>query len=195
MKKTNYQSVLLSCIPMGILLFFVLKSEFRTEGEFGGLVEFVKYAFFLMSGIVVFVYTFTKQWKHIKHKTEVSEAKIILSVLFIATFIAIVSFWIPKDFFDTEAVFIAKDASGNELQLLGAGKYMLRTRDYEWTTIDRGMYQLNDSMIFLDKDIKERKWGKRARKYLIQNKSLIPLYTNGIETDSTGFLSIRLNMN
>jgi len=195
LKKTNYQSVLLACIPIGILLFFVLKSALRTEGEFGGLVEFVKYAFFLMLGIVVFVYTITKQWKHIKHRTEVREAKIILTILFIATVIAIGSFWIPKDFFDTEAVFIAKDASGNELRLLEDRKYMLRTRDYEWTTIDRGMYQLNDSMILLDEDIKERKWAKRARKYLIQNKSLIPVYTNGIETDSTGFLTIRLNMN
>ncbi|MBG42808.1 MAG: hypothetical protein CL530_02465 [Aequorivita sp.] len=195
MRKTNYKSIFRAFIPIGIILFLVLKSELRTEGSFGGLVAFFKYLFFLVFGIVVFIYTLIKQGKNIKKGIEVRESKIILTILFISTFIAISSFWFPKDFFEKEPEFIAKDTFGTELRLLKDGKYMLRTRDYEWTTIDRGIYQIKDSIILLDEEVKEKRWGKRAKKYMIKNKNLIPIYSSGIETDSTEFLTIKLNKN
>ena len=195
MKKTNYKSILKAFIPIGIILFLILLSELRTEGSFGGLVDFFKYLFFLVFGIIVFIYTSVKQGKKIKNKIEIKEAKIILTLLLISTFIAISSFWFPKDFFDKESEFIANDIFGNELRLFENGKYMLRTRDYEWTTIDRGIYKINDNVIFLGEEVKEKIWGKRAKKYLIKNKNLIPIYSNGIETDSTEFLTIKLNKN
>jgi len=195
LRKTNYKSIFRAFIPIGIILFLVLKSELRTEGSFGGLVTFFKYLFFLVFGIIVFIYTLIKQGKNIKRGIEVRESKIILTILFISTFIAISSFWFPKDFFEKEAKFIANDTFGTELRLLKDGKYMLRTRDYEWTTIDRGIYQIKDSIILLDAEVKEKRWGKRAKKYMIKNKNLIPIYSSGIETDSTEFLTIKLNKN
>ena len=182
-------------IPIGIILFLILNSELRTEGTFGGLVDFFKYLFFLVFGITVFIYTSIKQGKKIWKKNKIKEAKIILTLLLISIFIAISSFWFPKDFFDKESEFIANDIFGNELRLFENGKYMLRTRDYEWTTIDRGIYKINDNVILLDEEVKEKIWGKRAKKYLIKSKNLIPIYSNGIETDSTEFLTIKLNKN
>ncbi|SDX32971.1 hypothetical protein [Aequorivita viscosa] len=167
----------------------------RTEGSFGGLVGFFKYLFFLISGIIVFIYTSVKQGKKIKKKNEIKEAKIILTLLLISTFLAISSFWFPKDFFDKEPKFIAKDTFGTELKLMEDGKYMLRTRDYEWTTIDRGIYQMKDNIILLDEEVKEKRWGKRTKEYLIKDKNLIPIYSSGIETDSTEFLTITMNKN
>ena len=167
----------------------------RTEGSFGGLVDFFKYLFFLIFGIIIFIYTTVKQGKKIKKSNEVREAKIILTLLLISTFIAISSFWFPKDFFEKESKFIANDIFGTEIRLLEDGKYMLRTRDYEWTTIDRGIYEIKDSVIILDEKVKEKRWGKRAKKYLMKNKYLIPIYSKGIETDSTEFLNIKLNKN
>ena len=173
----------------------VLKSELRTEGSFGGLVDFFKYVFFLILGITIFIYTIVKQGKKISKKTEVREAKIILTFLLLSTFIAISSFWFPKDFFEKEPEFIAMDTFGTELRLLKDGKYMLRTRDYEWTTIDRGIYKIKDSIILLDEEVKEKRWGKRTQKYMIKNKNLIPIYSSGIETDSTEFLTIKMKKN
>jgi len=195
LKKTNYNTIFKAFIPIGIILFFVLNSELRTEGSFGGLVDFFKYLFFLIFGIIIFIYTTVKQGKKIKKSNEVREAKIILTLLLISTFIAISSFWFPKDFFEKESKFIANDIFGTEIRLLEDGKYMLRTRDYEWTTIDRGIYEIKDSVIILDEKVKEKRWGKRAKKYLMKNKYLIPIYSKGIETDSTEFLNIKLNKN
>ena len=191
----NYKSIFRAFFPIGIILFLVLKSELRTEGSFGGLVDFFKYVFFLILGITIFIYTIVKQGKKISKKTEVREAKIILTFLLLSTFIAISSFWFPKDFFEKEPEFIAMDTFGTELRLLKDGKYMLRTRDYEWTTIDRGIYKIKDSIILLDEEVKEKRWGKRTQKYMIKNKNLIPIYSSGIETDSTEFLTIKLNKN
>jgi hypothetical protein len=191
----NYKSIFRAFIPIGIILFLVLKSELRTEGSFGGLVDFFKYLFFLILGITIFIYTIVKQGKKISKKTEVREAKIILTLLLLSTFIAISSFWFPKDFFEKEPEFIAMDTFGTELRLLKDGKYMLRTRDYEWTTIDRGIYKIKDSIILLDEEVKEKRWGKRAQKYMIKNKNLIPIYSSGIETDSTEFLTIKMKKN
>jgi len=195
LKKTNYKTIFKAFIPIGIILFLVLKSELRTEGSFGGLVDFFKYLFFLVFGIIVFLYTVIKQGRNIKKRNEIKEAKIILTLLFFSTFLAISAFWFPKDFFEKEPKFIANDIFGTELRLLVDGKYMLRTRDYEWTTIDRGIYKIKDSIILLDKEVKEKRWGKRAQKYMIKNKNLIPIYSSGIETDSTEFLTIKLNKN
>ena len=191
----NYKSIFRAFFPIGIILFLVLKSELRTEGSFGGLVDFFKYVFFLILGITIFIYTIVKQGKKISKKTEVREAKIILTFLLLSTFIAISSFWFPKDFFEKEPEFIAMDTFGTELRLLKDGKYMLRTRDYEWTTIDRGIYKINDSIILLDEEVKEKRWGKRTQKYMIKNKNLIPIYSSGIETDSTEFLTIKMKKN
>ena len=188
----NYKSIFRAFFPIGIILFLVLKSELRTEGSFGGLVDFFKYVFFLILGITIFIYTIVKQGKKISKKTEVREAKIILTFLLLSTFIAISSFWFPKDFFEKEPEFIAMDTFGTELRLLKDGKYMLRTRDYEWTTIDRGIYKIKDSIILLDEEVKEKRWGKRTQKYMIKNKNLIPIYSSGIETDSTEFLTIKM---
>ena len=124
----NYKSIFRAFFPIGIILFLVLKSELRTEGSFGGLVDFFKYVFFLILGITIFIYTIVKQGKKISKKTEVREAKIILTFLLLSTFIAISSFWFPKDFFEKEPEFIAMDTFGTELRLLKDGKYMLRTR-------------------------------------------------------------------
>ena len=195
MRKTNYTLIFRAFIPIGIILFFVLKSELRTEGSFGGLVAFFKYLFFLIFGIVVFIYTSIKQGKNIKKRIEVREAKIILAILFISTFIAISSFWFPKDFFEKEPKFIAKDTFGTELRLLEDGKYMLRTRDYEWITIDRGIYELKADTIILDNEVKEKQSAKRAKKYLIDKENLIPIYSSGIETDSTWIVKIKWNKN
>ncbi|MDA0177381.1 hypothetical protein OOZ35_07760 [Mesoflavibacter profundi] len=191
----NYKSIFRAFFPIGIILFLVLKSELRTEGSFGGLVDFFKYVFFLILGITIFIYTIVKQGKKISKKTEVREAKIILTFLLLSTFIAISSFWFPKDFFEKEPEFIAMDTFGTELRLLKDGKYMLRTRDYEWTTIDRGIYKIKDSIILLDEEVKEKRWGKRTQKYMIKNKNLIPIYSSGIETDSTEFLTIKMKKN
>ncbi|MFC7445273.1 hypothetical protein [Mesoflavibacter profundi] len=191
----NYKSIFRAFFPIGIILFLVLKSELRTEGSFGGLVDFFKYVFFLILGITIFIYKIVKQGKKISKKTEVREAKIILTFLLLSTFIAISSFWFPKDFFEKEPEFIAMDTFGTELRLLKDGKYMLRTRDYEWTTIDRGIYKIKDSIILLDEEVKEKRWGKRTQKYMIKNKNLIPIYSSGIETDSTEFLTIKMKKN
>jgi hypothetical protein len=195
LRKTNYKSIYRAFIPIGIILFFVLKSELRTEGSFGGLVGLFKYLFFLVFGIIVFIYTSVKQGKKIRKKDEIKEAKIVLTLLLISTFLAIGSFWFPKDIFDKESVFIANDNFGTKLKLFENGKYMLRTRDYEWTTIDRGVYQIDDSIIHLDKELKEITFGKKTKKYMIKGKNLIPIYSNGIETDSTDFLTIKMNKN
>ena len=194
MRKTNYKSIFQAFIPIGIILFLVLKSELRTEGSFGGLVDFFKYLFFLIFGIIVFIYTSAKQVKNIKQKNEIREAKIILTLLLISTFLAISSFWFPKDYFDKEPQFVANDNFGTQL-ILADGKYMLKTYDYEWTTIDRGIFQIKDSIIILEDKVMEKRWAKRARKYLIKNKKLIPIYSNEIETDSTEFLTIKLKKN
>ena len=194
MKNTNYKSIFIAFIPIGIILFLVLKSELKTEGSFGGLVGGFKYLFFLVFGILVFFYTSVKQGKKIKRKSEVKEAKIILTLLLISTFLAISSFWFPKDFYDKEPEFVANDKSGT-LLTLADGKYMLKTYDYEWTTIDRGVFKIKDSIIILEEKVKEKKWAKRAQKYLINKSNLIPIYSSGIETDSTEFLKIKLNKN
>ena len=194
MKKTNYNTIFKAFIPIGIILFLVLKSELKTEGSFGGLVDFFKYLFFLVFGIIVFLYTIIKQRKNIKNNNEPREAKIILTLLFFSTFLAISAFWFPKDFFDKKPEFIAYDNFGTELTLVD-GKYMLRTYDYEWTTIDRGSYQIKDSIIILEDKVKEKSWAKRTKKYMIRDKNLIPIYSSGIETDSTEFLKIKLNKN
>lgn len=195
LRKMNYKSIFKAFIPIGIILFLILNSELRTEGSFGGLVDLFKYLFFLVFGVTVFIYTSVKQGKKIRKKNKIKEAKIILTLLLTSTFIAISSFWFPKDFFDKESEFIANDIFGNELRLFKNGKYMLRTRDYEWTTIDRGIYKVNDTVILLDQEVKAKRWGERAKKYLIKNKNLIPIYSNGIETDSTEFLTIKRNKN
>ena len=194
MKKTNYKSIFIAFIPIGIILFLVLKSELKTEGSFGGLVGGFKYLFFLVFGILVFFYTSVKQGKNIKRKSEVREAKIILTLLLISTFLAISSFWFPKDFYDKEPEFVANDKSGT-LLTLADGKYMLRTYDYEWTTIDRGVFKIKNNIIILEEKVKEKKWAKRAQKYLINKSNLIPIYSSGIEKDSTEYLTIKLNKN
>jgi len=192
LKKTNYKLIFLSYIPIGIILFLILKSELRTEGSFGGLFDFFKYLLFLISGIVVFVYTSIKQRRKIKKRTEIKEAKIILTSLLASALIAVSSFYFPNDIFYREPEFVAKDNLGTELKLAD-GKYMLKTHDYEWTNIDRGLYKNKNNIIVLEGEIKEIKWGKRARKYLIKNENLIPIYSSGIETDSINFLPIQLN--
>ncbi len=159
-KKINYKSIFKAFIPIGIILFLVLRSELRTEGSFGGIVTYFKYLFFLIFGIALFVYTVVKQVKKIIKKSELKEAVIVLSLLIVSTLVAVSSFWFPKDFFDKESKFIATDNLGTELKLSIDGKYMLRTYDYEWTTIDRGNYQLTDSIIILEEKVKEKKWAK-----------------------------------
>ncbi|RPD94288.1 hypothetical protein EGM88_12540 [Aureibaculum marinum] len=97
MKKTNYKTIFLAYIPIGILLFLVLKSELSTG--YRGYHDFVKYTIFLVSGIIVFIYTIIKQGIKIKKKVEVREAKIIITLLLISTFLAIGSLYIPDYFF------------------------------------------------------------------------------------------------
>ncbi|MBU3027587.1 hypothetical protein B4Q04_17345 [Zobellia sp. OII3] len=93
MKKTSYRTILLAYIPIGVLLFLILKSELSTG--FRGFHDFTKYTLFLVSGIIVFIYTIIKQGIKIKKKLEVREAKIIISLLLISTFLAIASLYIP----------------------------------------------------------------------------------------------------
>ena len=59
----------------------------------------MKYTFFLIGGILVFIYTIIKQGKKIKKKVEVREAKIIITLLVISTFLAIGSLYIPDYLF------------------------------------------------------------------------------------------------
>lgn len=195
MPRINYKSIFKAYIPIGIILFLILKSELRTEGTFGGIMEYFKYIFFLLFGTIVFIYTIVRQGQNLRIKTKIKEAKIILILLFISTFVAIGSFWFPKDFFDKESNFIAKGHFGTELKLFVDGKYMLRTRDYEWTTIDRGKYQLINDTILLDDKVKEQKWSKRTGKYLIKNEHIIPIYSDGIEKDSIDFMLVKLDKN
>ena len=190
MKKTNYKLIFKAILPIAIILFFILLSELRTEGSFGGLVRAFKIMMFFILGIGVFLYTLIKNFRKIKKGNEVKESKIILTVLTIATFIGVSAFWFPYDFFDKEPEFIASNIYGNKLTLAN-GKYMLKIREIEWTSINRGHYKISSDTIVLDiKD--DRYLAKRATKYLIRNNELIPVYSNGIETDSTGFLKIEL---
>jgi hypothetical protein len=170
------------------MLFFILLSELRTEGDFGGLIGGFKVLFFLFVGAGIFLFTLIKNISRIRKGKNLNESKIILTVLAISTVIGVSSFWFPYDFFDKEPEFIATDEIGNKLTLF-KGNYMLKTREIEWTTIRRGKYRINSDTIKLDID-KERYSAKRAIKYLIQNENLIPIYSEGIETDSTGFLKI-----
>ncbi|PYE78789.1 hypothetical protein DFQ11_1186 [Winogradskyella epiphytica] len=188
MKKTNYNLILKAIFPIGVLLFFILLSELRTEGNFGGLIGGFKVLFFLIAGAGIFLFTLIKNIGRIRKGKNIKESKIVLTVLVISTLIGVSSFWFPYDFFDKEPEFIATDVIGNKLTLAD-GSYMLKTREIEWTTIRRGKYQINSDTIKLDID-KERYLAKRAIKYLIQDENLIPIYSDGIETDSTGFLKI-----
>ncbi len=97
LKKTNYKTIFLAYIPIGILLVLILKSELSTG--FRGFNDFVKYTIFLVSGIIVFIYTLIKQGIKIKKKVDVREAKIIIILLLISTFLAIGSLYIPDYLF------------------------------------------------------------------------------------------------
>tara|TARA_R110002050_G_scaffold74772_6_gene160281 strand:- start:49731 stop:50027 length:297 start_codon:yes stop_codon:yes gene_type:complete len=93
LKKTNYKTIFLAYLPIGIILVLILKSELSTG--FRGFSDFLKYTFFLIGGILVFIYTMIKQGIKINKKVEVREAKIILTLLLISTFLAISSLYIP----------------------------------------------------------------------------------------------------
>jgi hypothetical protein len=188
LKKTNYSLIFKAIIPIGILLFFILLSELRTEGDFGGLIGGIKMLFFLFVGTGIFLFTLIKNIIRIRKGRNIRESKIILTVLLISTLIGVSSFWFPYDFFDKEPQFIALDEMGNKLTL-NEGKFMLKTREIEWTTIRRGEYRIESDTIYLNIN-KERYLAKRAKKYFIEKKNLIPVYSDGIETDSTGFLKI-----
>ena len=188
LKKTNYSLILKAIFPIGILLFFILLSELRTEGDFGGLIGGFKMLFFLFVGVGIFLFTSIKNINRIRKRRNIKESKIILSVLVISTLIGVSSFWFPYDFFDNEPEFIALDEIGNRLTLAN-GEYMLKTREIEWTTIRRGKYQINSDTIFLDIN-KERYLAKRAKKYLIQEENLVPIYSDRIEKDTFEFLKI-----
>jgi len=97
LKKTNYKTIFLAYIPIGILLVLILKSELSTG--FRGFNDFVKYTIFLVSGIIVFIYTLIKQGIKIKKKVDVREAKIIIILLLISTFLAFGSLYIPDYLF------------------------------------------------------------------------------------------------
>ncbi|MBD1260965.1 hypothetical protein HZY62_10235 [Maribacter polysiphoniae] len=97
MKKTKYKTIFLAYLPIGIILFLILKSELSTG--FRGFSDFLKYTFFLIGGILVFIYTIIKQGIKIKKKVEVREAKIIITLLLISTFLAIGSLYIPDYLF------------------------------------------------------------------------------------------------
>ena len=97
LKKTKYNTIFLAYIPIGIMLFLILKSELSTG--FRGFTDFTKYTFFLIGGIIVFLYTLIKQGLKIKKKVDVKEAKIILLLLLISVILAISSFWVPKYYF------------------------------------------------------------------------------------------------
>ncbi|GGD30637.1 hypothetical protein [Flavobacterium orientale] len=188
MRKINYSLLVKAIFPIGILLFFILKSELRTEGDFGGLVGGIKMLCFLFFGVVLFLVTSIKSIRRIKEGKNRKESKVILFSLVIATLIGVSSFWFPYNFFDKEPEFIALDKIGNKLTLAD-GKYMLKSKEIEWTTITRGKYRINTDTIFLAID-NERYYCKRALKYFIQDENLIPIYLNRIETDSTEFLKI-----
>jgi len=188
LKKTNYSLILKAIFPIGILLFFILLSELRTEGDFGGLIGGFKMLFFLFVGVGIFLFMSIKNINRIKKRKNLKESKIILSVLLISTLIGVSSFWFPYDFFDDEPEFIALDEIGNRLTLAN-GEYMLKTREIEWTTIRRGKYRINSDTIYLD-ITKERYLAKRAKRYLIQEENLVPIYSDRIETDTFGFLKV-----
>lgn len=188
LNKTNYNLIFKAIIPIGILLFFILLSELKTEGDFGGLFGGFRTFFFFLVGIGIFLFTFFKNTYRIKKEQNVKESKIILILLVIATIISISSFFFPYDFFDRDPEFVASDIIGNELKLYN-GDFVLKTREIEWTTIRRGKYKVDSDTIKLDID-KERYLSKRAMKYFIQGEYLIPIYKDKIEKDSIGFLKI-----
>ncbi|WP_196887898.1 hypothetical protein [Aureivirga sp. CE67] len=187
----NLKIIFKAIFPIVVLLFFILLSELKTEGDFGGLIHGFKIIFFFFTGVGLFLFTSIKNISRILKGKLVQESKIILSVLLISTIIGVSSFWFPYDLFDKEPEFVAMDTYRNKLTLTD-GKYMLKTKEIEWTTINRGDFRKNSDTIFLDMELGSR-FDRQTNKYLIRDKNLIPIYSNEIETDSFWFLRIIKN--
>lgn len=179
-------------LPCIVLAAVIIRLAFRTEGCIMGLVA--AFQWFILIGLLFISLLVTAlvqvlrilQGIHVKHRV------ITISICVIVTGMAIGAQFMPRDFFQSNAILVAErlDFTRSSLTLREDGSYTAHEIHIDWGCYYSGEYRMSHDTLFLDPLIVEETDSAFSSVYLRRNEYLLPLDGVSLFTDTTSWLKI-----